>query len=130
MIDHALQLSNNRNLLIYRVVYRYKWIPFIALLSRLKLSMTGISCLTTPPIVYFELYDKEIVENISIDPNILLGCWGFSVATLFFVSEVFRRCLGILYINQDNSKVNIIETSILVALYSRNEKGLNIWLYA
>ena len=110
--DHALQLSNYRNLLIYRVVYRYKWIPFIALLSRLKLSITGISCLTTPPIVYFELYDKEIVENI----NILLGCWGFSVATLFFVSEVFRRCLGILYINQDNSKVYIIETFILVAL--------------
>ena len=116
MIDHALQLSNNRNLLIYRVVYRYKWIPFIALLSRLKLSMTGISCLTTPPIVYFELYDKEIVENI----NVLLGCWGFSVATLFFVSEVFRRCLGILYINQDNSKVYIIETFILVALCTRN----------
>ena len=105
-IVNALQLSNNRNLLIYRVVYRYKWIPFIALLSRLKLSMTGISCLTTPPIVYFELYDKEIVENI----NVLLGCWGFSVATLFIVSEVFRRCLGILYINQDNSKVYIIET--------------------
>ena len=111
--NNAPQLSNNRNLLIYRVVYRYKWIPFIALLSRLKLSMTGISCLTTPPIVYFELYDKEIVENI----NVLLGCWGFSVATLFIVSEVFRRCLGILYINQDNSKVFIIETFILVAHY-------------
>lgn len=87
----------------FRVVYRYKWIPFVALLSRLKLSMTGISCLTTPPIVYFELYDKEIVENI----NVVLGFWGFSVATLFIVSEVFRRCLGILYINQDNSKVKL-----------------------
>ena len=119
MIDHALQLSNNRNLLIYRVVYRYKWIPFIAFLSRLKLSMTGISCLTTPAILYFELYDKEFVESI----NLLLGCWGFSVATLFIVGEVFRRCLGILYINQDNSKVYIIQTPILVALY------INFWPY-
>ena len=88
-----------------RTVFRFPFTPIIVALCRVKIYMTGFLSLVTPCVIYSAVYqnlDFQYVYNY-------LGASGFSVATLVLFGEFFRRCVGIVYINKDDTKVILTE---------------------
>lgn len=87
----------------FRTVFRFPFTPIIVALCRVKIYMTGIVCLLTPGLIYSALYqnlDYQHVYNY-------IGVCGFSITALILFGEFFRRCVGIVYINKDHTKVKL-----------------------
>ena len=86
----------------FRAVFRFPFTPIIVAICRAKIYMSGIVCLATPGLIYSALY-----QNLDYQYLYNFGACGFSVTTLILFGEFFRRCVGIVYINKDYTKVKL-----------------------
>ena len=84
-------------------MFRFPFTPIIVAICRIKLYMSGIVCLATPGLIYSALY-----HNLDYQYFYNFGVCGFSVTTLILFGEFFRRCVGIVYINKDHTKVILL----------------------
>ncbi|XP_010187831.1 PREDICTED: transmembrane protein 186 [Mesitornis unicolor] len=87
----------------FKLVYRFPWIKYCRVLSRLKLVQTATTVGMLPPICY--LYLQEQVSQ-----NILLYTTGitlFAGAMLYAVSYFFRRIIGLIYLNEASRTVRV-----------------------
>ena len=88
----------------FRVVFRFPYTPIITLVCRGKIYMTSFVCLLSPPgLIYSTLYDNI---DLSYILSTVSFC-AFSISTLVLFGEFFRRFVGLVSINQDNTKVRL-----------------------
>ncbi|NXU57319.1 TM186 protein, partial [Turnix velox] len=87
----------------FKLVYRFPWIKYCRVVSRLKLLQTATTVVTLPPICY--LYLQEQVSQ-----NILLYTTGitlFAGVMLYGMSYFFRRIIGLIYLNESGRMVKV-----------------------
>ncbi|XP_037241641.1 transmembrane protein 186 isoform X1 [Falco rusticolus] len=87
----------------FKLVYRFPWIKYCKVLSRLKLLQTATTMVTLPPICYLYLQDQ-------VSLNILLYTTGiafFAGAMLYGMSYFFRRIIGLIYLNETGHTVRV-----------------------
>ncbi|NXP06936.1 TM186 protein, partial [Thinocorus orbignyianus] len=87
----------------FKLVYRFPWIKYCRVLSRLKLLQTATTMVTLPPICYLYLQDQ-------VSQTILLYTTGitlFAGAMLYGMSYFFRRIIGLIYLNETGSTVKV-----------------------
>ena len=99
--------SNIAEINTFRPIFRFAYIPIIVSICRLKVYMTAGVCGFSPVILYNAIY-QNLDPQIWYNFGILLG---FSVGTLGFFGEFFRRCVCIVYINKDDSTVKLSHMS-------------------
>ncbi|KFQ76412.1 Transmembrane protein 186, partial [Phaethon lepturus] len=87
----------------FKLVYRFPWIKYCRVLSRLKLLQTVTTMVVLPPICYLYLQDQ-------VSHGILLYTTGiafFAGAMLCGMSYFFRRIIGLIYLNETGRTVKV-----------------------
>ncbi|NXJ84068.1 TM186 protein, partial [Trogon melanurus] len=87
----------------FRLVYRFPWIKYCRVLSRLKLLQTATTTLLLPPVCYLYLQDQ-------VSQNVLFYTAGiafFAGAMLYGMSYFFRRMIGLIYLSETGCTVKV-----------------------
>ncbi|KFQ02107.1 Transmembrane protein 186, partial [Leptosomus discolor] len=87
----------------FRLVYRFPWIKYCRVLSRLKLVQTATTVVMLPPICYLYLQDQ-------VSQNILLYTTDIAIfagAMLYGMSYFFRRIIGLIYLSETGRTVRV-----------------------
>ncbi|NXN20525.1 TM186 protein, partial [Nycticryphes semicollaris] len=87
----------------FKLVYRFPWIKYCRVLSRLKLVQTATTLVTLPPICYLYLQDQVSQAVLLYTTGITL----FAGAMLCGMSYFFRRIIGLIYLNETGCTVKV-----------------------
>uniref|UniRef100_A0A8C3JA39 Transmembrane protein 186 n=1 Tax=Calidris pygmaea TaxID=425635 RepID=A0A8C3JA39_9CHAR len=87
----------------FKLVYRFPWIKYCRVLSRLKLLQTATTTVTLPPICYLYLQD-QVSQGIFLYTT---GIALFAGAMLYGMSYFFRRIIGLIYLNETGRTVKV-----------------------
>ncbi|XP_074014322.1 transmembrane protein 186 [Numenius arquata] len=87
----------------FKLVYRFPWIKYCRVLSRLKLLQTATTMVTLPPICYLYLQDQVSQAILLYTTGIAL----FAGAMLYGMSYFFRRIIGLIYLNETGRTVKV-----------------------
>nr|XP_028562790.1 transmembrane protein 186 [Podarcis muralis] len=87
----------------YKLIYRFPWIKYCRILSRLKLLQTGLTILVLPPI--WVLYWQNQVPLVQCLYCTGLAC--FAAAMLYGMSFFLRRIIGMMYLSEDGTLLKV-----------------------
>ncbi|NXS98348.1 TM186 protein, partial [Jacana jacana] len=87
----------------FKLVYRFPWIKYCRVLSRLKLLQTATTVVTLPPVCYLYLQDQVSQTVLLYTTTITL----FAGAMLYGMSYFFRRIIGLIYLNETGCTVRV-----------------------
>ncbi|KRX96885.1 WW domain-containing protein, partial [Trichinella pseudospiralis] len=84
-------------------LYRFKWMPIIASISRIKLAQTVLSVIFVP-VAYSAYQHKQISLN---QLYILVFICVFALFMLFVMSGIFRRLIGVVSLDESRNVIRI-----------------------
>ncbi|KFP75798.1 Transmembrane protein 186, partial [Apaloderma vittatum] len=87
----------------FTLVYRFPWIKYCRVLSRLKLLQTATTTLLLPPICYLYLQDQVSQSVLCYTTGV--AC--FAGAMLYGMSYFFRRIIGLIYLSETGCTVKV-----------------------
>ncbi|NXC50336.1 TM186 protein, partial [Penelope pileata] len=87
----------------FSVVYRFPWIKYCRVLSRLKLLQTATTLLVLPPVCYLHLQGQVSQAVLLYTAGIAL----FAGAMLYGMSYFFRRIIGFIYLSETGRTVKV-----------------------
>jgi len=85
-------------------IYRFRWIHFAAATSKLKILQT-IFVVIVVPVYYFYQQNKSAVSKG--DMQFVIGVALFALVMLYIMTAVFRRCIGVISVNEDRARIRI-----------------------
>ena len=91
----------------YKEIFRFAHIPILLMVCRGKIYITA-SLLTCSPIILYSWFFDYLGQQAL---NVFGSLIGFSVGTLFFFGEFFRRCVCLVYISKDDTTVKLSHMS-------------------
>ncbi|KRZ13788.1 WW domain-containing protein [Trichinella zimbabwensis] len=84
-------------------LYRFKWMPIIASISRIKLAQTVLSVIFVP-VAYSAYQEKQISLN---QLYVLVFICVFALFMLFVMSGIFRRLIGVVSLDESRNVIRI-----------------------
>ncbi|KAM9584336.1 transmembrane protein 186 [Trichechus inunguis] len=87
----------------FQMVYRFDAIRAFGFLSRLKVAQTALTVVALPPGFYW--YSQGLMTLNSL--CLMGGVAGFAFAMLCWMSHFFRRLVGILYVNESGTMLQV-----------------------
>ncbi|NXG15493.1 TM186 protein, partial [Grallaria varia] len=87
----------------FKLVYRFPWIKYCRVLSRLKLLQTATTVAMLPPMWYLYL-QEQVSQNVLLYTT---GLAAFAGAMLYGMSYFFRRIIGLIYLSETGQTVRV-----------------------
>ncbi|KRX78955.1 WW domain-containing protein [Trichinella sp. T6] len=84
-------------------LYRFKWMPIIASISRIKIAQTVLSVIFVP-VAYLAYQDKQISLN---QLYVLVSICVFALFMLCVMSGIFRRLIGVVSLDESRNVIRI-----------------------
>ena len=91
----------------YKEIFRFAHIPILLIVCRGKIYITASLFTCSPIVLYSWFYDNLAQQDLNVFGSLI----GFSVGTLFFFGEFFRRCVCLVYISKDDTTVKLSHMS-------------------
>ena len=103
----TIENSSGNDFDAYKEIFRFAHIPILLIVCRGKIYITASICTCSPIILYSWFYDNLGQQDLNVFGSLM----GFSVGTLFFFGEFFRRCVCMVYISKDDTTVKLSHMS-------------------
>ncbi|XP_048187892.1 transmembrane protein 186 [Perognathus longimembris pacificus] len=87
----------------FQMVYRFDSIRVFGFVSRMKLAQTALTVVAVPPAFYW--YSQGLLTHTSM--CMACGVAGFALSMLYWMSYFFRRLVGILYVNESGTILQV-----------------------